>query len=335
MTRMAEERPVVVVTGGMGFIGSNLVAHLVGSADVVVCDWPGRDERWRNIAKHDVADLVMPEQLEDYLAAHRTAVDTVIHMGAISATTERDVDRVVRTNFMLSRDLWRWCTDNDRRFIYASSAATYGDGGAGFVDDDHPDALAKLRPLNAYGWSKHVFDRWVARQLARGGPRPPQWAGLKFFNVYGPNEYHKGSMKSVVAQIFPRAAAGEAVTLFRSHHPEYADGGQLRDFVWVGDCVRVVDWVIRTPQAIGLYNVGTGTARSFADLAAAVFAALGQESRIEYVDTPPEIRDRYQYFTQADMRKLRAAGFDVPFTELEDGVATYVRDYLATDDPYR
>jgi ADP-L-glycero-D-manno-heptose 6-epimerase len=335
MTRIADKTPVVVVTGGMGFIGSNLVAHLVDSADVVVCDWPGRDERWRNIARHDIADLVMPEQLDDYLAAHRSAIDTVIHMGAISATTENDVDRIVRTNFMLSRDLWRWCTDNGWRFIYASSAATYGRGEAGFVDDDDPDALATLRPLNAYGWSKHVFDRWVARQLARGRPRPPQWAGLKFFNIYGPNEYHKGSMKSVVAQIFPRAVAGEAVTLFRSHHPEYADGGQLRDFVWVGDCVRVVDWLVRTPEVNGLYNVGTGTARSFADLGTAVFAALGREPRIEYVDTPAEIRDRYQYFTQADVGKLRAAGFDEPFTDLEAGVARYVQEYLATDDPYR
>jgi ADP-L-glycero-D-manno-heptose 6-epimerase len=236
---------------------------------------------------------------------------------------------------MLSRDLWRWCTDNGSRFIYASSAATYGGGEAGFVDDDDPVALARLRPLNAYGWSKHLFDRWVARQLARGLPRPAQWAGLKFFNVYGPNEYHKGSMKSVVAQIFPRAVAGDAVRLFRSHRPEYADGGQLRDFVWVGDCVRVVDWLLRTPTANGLLNVGTGVARSFADLAAAVFAALDREPRIEFVDTPEEIRDRYQYFTQADTAKLRAAGFAEPFTALEDGVGRYVLDYLATDDPYR
>ena len=335
MTEKTERKPIVVVTGGMGFIGSNIVANLVDSADVVVCDRPSQDDRWRNIAKHDITDLVMPEQLDDYLAAHRTTIDAVIHMGDISSTTERDVDRIVRTNFMLSRDLWRWCTDNERRFIYASSAATYGSGEAGFVDDDQPGALARLRPLNAYGWSKHLFDRWVARQLARGGPRPPQWAGLKFFNVYGPNEYHKGSMKSVVAQIFPRAAAGEAVPLFRSHNPEYADGGQLRDFVWVGDCVRVVEWLLRTPQTNGLYNVGTGTARSFADLATAVFAALGREPRIEYVDTPLEIRERYQYFTKADVSKLRRAGFSEPFTELEDGVTEYVRRYLATNDPYR
>jgi ADP-L-glycero-D-manno-heptose 6-epimerase len=332
---MAGTQPVVIVTGGMGFIGSNIVAHFAPAADVVACDWPGDDERWRNIAKHDVADVVMPEQLDGFLAAHRSVIDTIIHMGAISSTTERDVDLILRSNYMLSRDLWRWCTDNDCRFIYASSAATYGGGEAGFSDDESQDALARLRPLNAYGWSKHLFDRHVAHVLARGGPHPPQWAGLKFFNVYGPNEYHKGSMKSVVAQIFPVAAAGEAVTLFRSHHPEYEDGGQLRDFIWVDDCVRVVDWLYDHPDASGLFNVGTGKARAFADLAGAVFAALGREPRIQYVDTPEDIRDRYQYFTQAEMDKLRNAGFDAEFTELEDGVRRYVQEYLSRDDPYR
>jgi len=332
---MAGSTPVVIVTGGMGFIGSNIVAHFAPTADVVVCDWPGDDERWRNIAKHDVADVVMPEQLDDFLAAHRSVIDTIIHMGAISSTTERDVNLILRSNFMLSRDLWRWCTDNDCRFVYASSGATYGGGEAGFSDDESPDALATLKPLNAYGWSKHLFDRHVARVLALKRPCPPQWAGLKFFNVYGPNEYHKGSMKSVVAQIFPRAATGEAVTLFRSHHPDYEDGGQLRDFIWVDDCVSVVDWLYRNPEISGLFNVGTGKARAFVDLAAAVFAALGHEPHIRYVDTPEAIRDRYQYFTEADMSKLRSAGFDAPFTELEDGITRYVTEYLATDDPYR
>ncbi len=332
---MTGTTPAVVVTGGMGFIGSNIVAHLASTSDVVVCDWPGQDERWRNIAKHDVADVVMPEQLPDFLAANLGAIECIVHMGAISSTTERDVDLILRTNFMLSRDLWRWCSDNNCRFVYASSAATYGSGAAGFSDDESSEALAKLKPLNAYGWSKHLFDRYVARRLGRGGPRPPQWAGLKFFNVYGPNEYHKGTMKSVVAQMFPHAAAGDSVTLFRSHHPDYQDGGQLRDFIWVDDCVRVVDWLYLNPQVSGLFNVGTGKARSFADLAAAVFAALGTETRIEYIDTPDEIRDRYQYFTQAEMTKLRRAGYEAPFTELEDGVTQYVQGYLNTDDPYR
>ncbi len=335
MIATASKTPIVVVTGGAGFIGSNIVAHLAATADVVVSDWPGRDERWRNLAKHDLADLVFPEQLDDFLTANREHVDTIVHMGAISSTTEPDVDRIVRNNFMLSRDLWRRCAEHGWRYLYASSAATYGSGEAGFADDESPEGLARLRPLNAYGWSKHLFDRWVARNLARGSATPRQWAGLKFFNVYGPNEYHKGSMKSVVAQVFPRAAAGEPVRLFRSHHPDYEDGGQLRDFIFVDDCVRVVDWLYRNEAVNGLFNVGTGKARSFADLAGAVFAALDREPRIEFVDTPLEIRDRYQYFTQSDTAKLRAAGFAEPFTSLEEGVGRYVRDYLATDDPYR
>jgi len=332
---VAAKRAVIVVTGGSGFIGSNIAAHFADSADVVVCDWMGSGEKWRNISKHDVADVVMPEQLDEFLIANREAVETVIHMGAISSTTERDVDRIMHNNFMLSRDLWLDCSEYGWRFIYASSAATYGGGEAGFKDDQSPQGLAPLHPLNAYGWSKHLFDRFVARMIEQEGPRPPQWAGLKFFNVYGPNEYHKGSMKSVIAKIHPVAAGGEPVKLFRSHHPDYEDGGQLRDFVYVKDCVGVVDWLYRNNKVDGLFNVGTGKARSFADLAGALFAALGGEPRIEYVETPEEIRDKYQYFTQAEMAKLRDAGYAEPFTELEDGVADYVRNYLSADDPYR
>jgi len=332
---VADSKPCILVTGGAGFIGSNVVAHFAASADVVVSDWLGQDDRWRNLAKHDIADLVAPEELDDFLSAHRRSIDAIVHMGAISSTTERDVDAIVRNNFVLSRDLWNWCAENECRFIYASSAATYGDGEAGFDDDESPGALARLRPLNAYGWSKHLFDRYVVRRLARGGPQPAQWAGLKFFNVYGPNEYHKGSMSSVISRIQPIAARGEPVQLFRSHHPDYEDGGQSRDFVYVDDCVRVIDWLLANPKVNGLFNLGTGKARSFADLARAVFSALGREARIDYIDTPVEIRDKYQYFTQSEMTKLRSAGFDAEFTELEDGVAGYVREYLATDDPYR
>ena len=326
---------MIVVTGGAGFIGSNLVGHFAKKTDVVVCDRFGSDERWRNIARHDVADVVTPEQLDDFLTANRADVRTILHMGAISSTTERDVDRILRNNFTLSRELWRRCSDEGWSYLYASSAATYGGGEAGFLDDEDPEALARLKPLNAYGWSKHLFDRWVVRTLAAGGPRPPQWAGLKFFNVYGPNEYHKESMKSVIAQIFPTAASGGTVKLFRSHHPDYEDGGQLRDFVYVDDCVEAIDWLKRNPKVCGLFNIGSGRARSFLDLARAVFAALDLEPKIGYIDTPVEIRDRYQYFTQAEMGKLREAGFSTNATELEDGVADYVRNYLATEDPYR
>jgi len=327
---------MIIVTGGAGFIGSNLVAGLEarGEHEIVVCDRLGADDKWRNIAKRELAAIIPPEELLPWVAANRGDIDTVFHMGAISSTTERDADAIVANNVALTLDLWEMCAHHGLRLIYASSAATYGDGSAGFDDDASVDGLAKLRPLNAYGWSKHVVDRRVARLVAENGPRPRQWAGLKFFNVYGPNEYHKGTMKSVVAQIHPRAAAGEPCRLFRSHRPDYPDGGQLRDFVWVGDCVDVMLWLYDNAGTCGLFNMGTGRARSFADLAAATYRALGREPLIEYVDTPIEIRDNYQYFTEARMERLRAAGYNRPFTSLEDGVTRYVGDFLAAPDPY-
>jgi ADP-L-glycero-D-manno-heptose 6-epimerase len=326
---------MLVVTGGAGFIGSNLVAALAARGDVVVCDWLGSGDKWRNLAKHEVAEFVSPEDLFPFLDAHDGEVEAVFHMGAVTSTTETDADLLIATNFELSLSLWEWCAEQLVRFIYASSAATYGDGSRGFVDDGSPQALAGLAPLNAYAWSKHLFDRRVARTVSAGRPSPPQWAGLKFFNAYGPNEYHKGAMKSVAAQIYPNAAAGLPAILFKSYHPDYADGGQMRDFVWVGDCVDVLLWLLETREVSGLFNLGTGEARSFADLAAAVFRALGKEPDIRYVDMPRDIRAKYQYFTQADMTRLRAAGYARPFTSLEDGVTRYVRDYLATSDPYR
>lgn len=328
---------MIVVTGGAGFIGSNLMAALEarGMTELVVCDRLGREDKWRNIAKRELAAIVPPEQLLDFLDAYAKDIACVFHMGAISATTERDADLIVRENFTLSLALWHWCARQGVRLIYASSAATFGDGAQGFDDDGSIPALARLRPLNAYGWSKHLFDRRVARLIAAGKPAPPQWAGLKFFNVYGPNEAHKGTMKSVVAHIYPRAVAGEPARLFRSHRSDYADGGQLRDFIWVGDCVEVMLWLHDSPGVSGLFNVGTGTARSFADLASAVYRALGREPLIEFVDTPPEIRDKYQYFTQAKMDRLRAAGFGRQFTPLEAGVAAYVKGFLHAADPYR
>ncbi|MBI4183361.1 MAG: ADP-glyceromanno-heptose 6-epimerase [Proteobacteria bacterium] len=327
---------MILVTGGAGFIGSNVVAALAERGEeVAVCDRLGRSEKWRNLAKHEIADLFAPDDLDAFLAARVGALEAIVHMGAVSATTETDADLIVGSNFRLSLRLWDWCAENRVRFLYASSAATYGDGRQGFDDDGSVAALARLRPLNAYGWSKHLFDRRVARLIALGAPRPPQWAGLRFFNAYGPNEYHKGAQMSVVRQVYLRAAAGEPARLFRSHNPAYPDGGQKRDFVWIGDCVAVILWLLANPGASGLFNLGTGKARRFFDLAAAVYHALGREPQIEYVDTPEAIRDRYQYFTQAEMGRLRAAGYAAPFTELEDGVTRYVRDYLAAPDPYR
>ncbi|MCR6630041.1 MAG: ADP-glyceromanno-heptose 6-epimerase [Magnetospirillum sp.] len=328
---------MIVVTGGAGFIGSNILAALEerGAGKLVVCDRLRANDKWRNIAKRELADIVHPEQLFDFLEANRKNIEVIFHMGAISATTETDADKIAANNFSLSLALWKWCAMSNVRFIYASSAATYGDGSAGFDDDWSMEHLARLHPLNAYGWSKHLFDRRVARKIAQGSRRPPQFAGLKFFNVYGPNEYHKGSQQSVVAQVYPHAKEDAAYQLFRSHNPKYKDGGQMRDFIWVGDVVDVMMWLLDNPQVSGIFNVGTGSARTFLDLASAVYRALGKEPKIKYQDTPVAIRDKYQYFTQANMERLRAAGYDKPFTALEDGVRRYVQDFLDQPDRYR
>ncbi|MBH63664.1 MAG: ADP-glyceromanno-heptose 6-epimerase [Alphaproteobacteria bacterium] len=328
---------MIIVTGGAGFIGSNIVAALEarGETEVVVCDSLGEGDKWRNIAKRDLMGILPPESLFDFLERQRGAIDAVFHMGAISSTTVTDADLVVANNVNFSLKLWEWCVLAEARFIYASSAATYGDGAGGFDDDESVDALRQIRPLNLYGWSKHLFDRRIARLNAEGQPTPPQWAGLKFFNVFGPNEYHKGPMRSVAHQLHEQISAGDSVRLFRSHHPDYPDGGQMRDFVSVDDCVDIMMWLFDTPDVSGLYNLGTGTACSFADLAEAVYTAMGSAPNIEFIDTPEEIRDKYQYFTQANMAKLRAAGCSHEFRSLEDGVAEYVQDFLDQNDPYR
>jgi ADP-L-glycero-D-manno-heptose 6-epimerase len=328
---------MIVITGGAGFIGSNLAAALEArdEHDIVICDRLGRDDKWRNLGKREIAAFVPPEALLEFLEENARSISIVFHLGAISSTTEPDADLIVAANFTMSLRLWEWCAATETRFIYASSAATYGDGSAGFDDDGSSAALARLRPLNAYGWSKHLFDRRVARLVEHHGARPSQWAGLKFFNVYGPNEYHKGSMKSVVAHIHPRAAKGEPARLFRSHRGDIADGGQKRDFVAVGDCVDMMLWLYDHPAVNGLFNSGSGNARSFAELATAVYRALGRDPQIEYVDTPIEIRDKYQYFTEARMDRLHAAGYTAAPTSLEDGVRDYVQSYLAAADPYR
>jgi ADP-L-glycero-D-manno-heptose 6-epimerase len=312
---------LILVTGGAGFIGSNIVLELAGAGErVVICDLFRSGEKWRNIAAARLHDIVNPDDLLEWLARHAKKVAAIVHMGAISSTTEKDVDKFVATNIRLTLDLWGWCAANAVRLIYASSAATYGDGSAGFSDEQSPAALRVLRPLNAYGWSKHVVDCRVIDDMSRGHATPPQWAGLKFFNVYGPNETHKGFMQSLVSKIFPVVKAGETVTLFKSHDPNYPDGGQQRDFIYVKDCVAVVRWLLRHPETSGLFNVGTGTARSFLDLVQAVCAAVGCTPNIRFIDTPDELRAQYQYFTCADITKLRRAGFDALFYSLEDGV---------------
>ncbi len=328
---------MIIVTGGAGFIGSNLVAGLEahGINDVIICDTLGKDEKWRNIAKRELAEFVQSQDLLEFLDDHASEISMIYHLGGVSSTTETDADLIVKSNFELPLQLWRWCCRHGTRFIYASSAATYGDGITGFDDNFSSDHLATYSPLNAYGWSKHAFDRRIARIVKTGQLRPPQWVGLKFFNVYGPNEYHKGSQMSVAAQVYKKAAAGEPATLFKSHNPQYQDGGQLRDFIWVQDCVDVMLWLYENPKINGVFNLGTGKARSFLEMTNAVFAALGKKPDIRFIDTPEQIREKYQYFTQAKMDRLREAGYTKQFTSLEDGIAEYVQKYLAQPNPYK
>ena len=327
---------MILVTGGAGFIGSNIAATLAERGlPVAICDRFREGDKWRNVSKLPLRDAITPEALKGWLHEHAAAVQAIVHMGAISSTIEPNVDLIVEVNFRLSMQLWHWCALHGKRFIYASSAATYGAGEQGFEDDGSAEALAKLRPLNAYGWSKHLFDRWVARELTAHAPRPTQWVGLKFFNVYGPNEYHKGGMQSVVVQKYPLVVAGEPITLFRSHRSDVPDGGQKRDFVYVGDCVEVVAWLLQHPEVNGLFNLGTGQARSFADLANAIFAAARRPVDIKYIDMPGNIRPNYQYFTEASMERLRQAGYARPFTSLSEGVRDYIERFLSQPDRYR
>jgi ADP-L-glycero-D-manno-heptose 6-epimerase len=323
---------MLLVTGGAGFIGSNVVAALNdgGRADVVVCDQLGDAGKWRNLAKRRLADIVPPAELPTWLSGRK--LEAVVHLGAISDTTATDGDLVVETNFRFSLRLLDWCTATATPFIYASSAATYGDGTQGFSDDA---SLPALRPMNLYGWSKHLFDMAVAEREAKAEKLPPQWAGLKFFNVFGPNEYHKGTMMSVVARRFDDVKCDRAVQLFKSHRAGIADGDQRRDFIYVDDVVRVVMWLLATPKVSGLFNVGTGKARSFRDMMLAVYAALGSKPNIAYIDMPESIRGSYQYFTEAKVDRLHGAGYNGGFTALEDAVGLYVKGFLDAADRFR
>jgi ADP-L-glycero-D-manno-heptose 6-epimerase len=332
---------MLLVTGGAGFIGSVLVAALeeARAPKVAVCDWTTDPDtgvaKGRNIAKRgNLASVVPPERLDDFLERDRRHIEAVFHMGAISSTTVTDEALLERVNVQLPLRLWNFCAERGIPLIYASSAATYGDGEAGFDDEFTGQALQRLQPLNAYGRSKHRFDLEVLRRVNGGEKAPPSWAGVKFFNVYGPNEYHKGGQRSVVHAVFEQVRDNGRARLFRSHNPNYTDGGQLRDFVWVGDCCDVMIWLWRNNFEGGLVNIGSGKARSFLDLANATFAAMDKKPAIDFIDTPVAIREKYQYFTEARMERLRTAGYARPFTSLEDGVGKYVRDFLETGDPY-
>ncbi len=316
----------VLVTGGAGFIGSALVWGLNSRQcdRVVVADYLGHDDKWRNLASVRVEDYLEADTLLDRLERGALgSFDLVLHMGACSSTTERDAAYLLRNNYEYSRRLCTWCLAANVRFLYASSAATYGDGRAGM--DDGVQRLSALRPLNMYGYSKHLFDLWAARQqLFR------RIAGLKFFNVFGPNEDHKGDMRSVVHKAYGQIRRTGRVQLFRSHHPDYRDGEQRRDFVYVKDVVAMTLALAETDHG-GLFNVGSGKAHTWVDLVTPIFGALGVPPAIDFVDMPEALRDRYQYHTQADISRLRATGYTQPMTPLAEAVWEYVTRYLVPD----
>ena len=304
-------------------------------AEVAVVDWFGIGEKWRNLAKRSIAAFVDPEKVIEFLTANASTIQAIIHMGAISSTTERDVDRLVMLNIRYCVALWDWCAKAQVPFIYASSAATYGAKESGFEDGDDPVALAALRPLNGYGWSKKAVDDIFVSRVATGLPKPPQWVGLKFFNVFGPNEYHKGDMRSVVVKLFETVRAGEHIRLFKSYRPNINHGDQRRDFIYVKDCTRAILWFLENPSISGIYNLGTGSARSFLDIAHALLSRLNKSVDIEFIDMPDGLRERYQYFTEADMTKIKSVGMSFEFTTLEKGIEDYLESYLLKEDRYR
>lgn len=319
-----DRNSVILVTGAAGFIGSCMVGYLnrKGYQNIIIVDEFDNEIKKHNYEDKKISARVDRNELFDWLGSHKIKIDFVFHLGARTDTTEFDYSVLEKLNVDYSQKIWSYCTEKNIPLVYASSAATYGNGELGYKDDH---ALSeKLNPLNPYGKSKNEFDKWVLKQKTQ----PLFWAGLKFFNVYGPNEYHKGRMASVVFHSFNQIKSSGKVKLFRSHRPEYKDGGQLRDFIYVKDVVDICYWLMNEKPASGLYNVGTGKARTFKDLVTAIFKSLDKEPVIEYINTPLDIRDKYQYFTEADMSKLRKAGYKEDFYSLEEGVDTYVKNFL-------
>ena len=320
---------MIIVTGGAGFIGSAIVAELNNRQieDIVVVDELGNDNKWKNlrnlsftdyVEKDDFLELIMHDQIDD-------SVEAIIHLGACSDTTETNASYLAKNNYEYTKILASWAVDADVRFIYASSAATYGDGENGFIDNEFE--IENLKPLNMYGYSKQLFDVWAYKNSMLD-----QIVGLKYFNVFGPNEYHKANMRSFILKSFEQIKENGMVNLFKSYHPDYKDGEQVRDFIYVKDAVDMTLFFLENPEANGIYNVGTATPRTWVDLVNAVFAAMGEEPNIEFVEMPDSIKNQYQYYTCADITKIREAGYDKQTTSLEDSIKDYVQNYLQKDE---
>jgi len=320
---------MIILTGGGGMIGSMIAWHLntqMNFDDFVIVDDLINEQQENNFNKRKFIEYIAKDDLKKYLNGKKN-VSAVIHMGAISATTESNFNRLLQSNIRFSQALWHWCAENKVPFIYASSAATYGDGSVGYDDDE--SELDKLNPLNAYGFSKHFFDRWVQLELSKNQPTPPQWCGLKFFNVYGPNEYHKGRMASVVFHAFNQFKETNQIKLFKSEHPSYLDGMQVRDFIYVKDAVKIIIFFLNNNNFSGLYNAGTGNAETFKALAEAVLInTKGQPNDIKYIEMPNDLKGKYQYYTQATMNKINSIGFNDNFMNLKEGVTDYLENYL-------
>jgi ADP-L-glycero-D-manno-heptose 6-epimerase len=326
---------MIILTGGGGMIGSMIAWHLntqMNFDDFVIVDDLINEQQENNFNKRKFIEYIAKDDLEKYLNDKKN-VSAVIHMGAISATTESNFNRLLQSNIRFSQALWHWCAENKVPFIYASSAATYGNGSVGYGDNE--SELDKLSPLNAYGYSKHFFDRWVQLELSKNQPTPPQWCGLKFFNVYGPNEYHKGRMASVAFHAFNQFKETNQIKLFKSEHPSYADGMQVRDFIYVKDAVKIIIFFLNNNNFSGLYNAGTGNAETFKALAEALLInTKGQPDDIKYIEMPNDLKGKYQYYTQATMNKINSIGFNDNFMNLKEGVTDYLENYLLTSDRY-
>lgn len=321
---------MIIVTGGAGFIGSNFCIEVLNNlpnVDIVICDIFGSDEKWKNISQLQLHDIIKPEEIEKFVKSNYDEIEAIVHMGAISATTERDTNLIIESNFKFSCLIWNLCVEYDFKFVYASSAATYGSGENGFKDKFDINYLNKLKPINAYGWSKNLFDKWAYKNFKKGNS-PSVWAGLKFFNVYGPNEGHKGSMKSMVLQSFNQIKLDAKVDLFKSNSEEYKNGMQLRDFIYVKDCIKIIIWILQKKKFGDILNVGSGSPRSFNDLVKCSFNALKVKPNIEYIDMPNSLLDQYQNYTKADISKLRDYGYVDEFLSIEDGILEYITNYL-------